>query len=282
MNENQLTLSTRLSDCMLQKNYDEISKLCHPLFKKTPIDYFDYIRYYDSGEMIVFSTNPEFNCTNHLEGCLYPRLEELELCTRIGLKFFFLTPSMPVPAGVDVDKFQRNISLGLKHGVNHRLYLTDRQADFYTTYGFGVTREIASVFNYFLNSLPVLERFIKYFEQHANEIIAENVEENGIIMPYYFDKQSYLIEGEDVVPFMKHVEFPIETSHSFIGNNVGVTPRELDSLTLIAQGHTMKSAAKKLTISPRTVEQHLRNLKDKFGLNTKTQLVDLWHENYKD
>ena len=56
-----------------------------------------------------------------------------------------------------------------------------------------------------------------------------------------------------------------------------ITGREKECMSLIAQGYTMKNAAKKLCISHRTVEQHLRNVKDKLGLNTKNQLVEAWH-----
>lgn len=59
-------------------------------------------------------------------------------------------------------------------------------------------------------------------------------------------------------------------------NNM-LTQREIECLSYIAHGFTMKMIAKKLNISPRTVEQHLRNLKEKFELNTKGQLVELWY-----
>jgi DNA-binding CsgD family transcriptional regulator len=56
-----------------------------------------------------------------------------------------------------------------------------------------------------------------------------------------------------------------------------ITSRELECLSLTAQGYTMKYTARKLEISPRTVELHLRNIKDRYGLTSKNQLVKLWH-----
>lgn len=59
-----------------------------------------------------------------------------------------------------------------------------------------------------------------------------------------------------------------------------ITDRELNCLALIAKGYTMKAVALRLEISPRTVEMHLQNIKEKFGFSTKNQLVSLWHEQY--
>nr|MDQ2994298.1 hypothetical protein [Pseudomonadota bacterium] len=75
---------------VLNSNYDEIIKICYPLFKKTPLNYFDCIRYYDSGEMTLFSTCPDFSYQTSM-GCLYPTLEELKAFVGFGLKYTFLT-----------------------------------------------------------------------------------------------------------------------------------------------------------------------------------------------
>lgn len=60
-------------------------------------------------------------------------------------------------------------------------------------------------------------------------------------------------------------------------HKVKLTQREIECLNLVAHGSTMKMIARKLDISPRTVEQHLRNIKEKFEVNTKSQLVELWY-----
>lgn len=63
---------------------------------------------------------------------------------------------------------------------------------------------------------------------------------------------------------------------------IDVTKRELNCLALIAKGYTMKGVALRLNISPRTVETHLRNLKEKFGFSSKNQLVSLWYDQYEN
>ena len=52
-----------------------------------------------------------------------------------------------------------------------------------------------------------------------------------------------------------------------------LTPREVDVLRLIAQGHTNRQMADLLTLSVRTVESHRANLMEKLDLYSRVELV---------
>jgi two-component system response regulator NreC len=52
-----------------------------------------------------------------------------------------------------------------------------------------------------------------------------------------------------------------------------LTPREVEVLRLIALGHTSVEIARKLRLSPRTVETHRAHIHKKLGLATRAQLV---------
>jgi DNA-binding CsgD family transcriptional regulator/tetratricopeptide (TPR) repeat protein len=54
---------------------------------------------------------------------------------------------------------------------------------------------------------------------------------------------------------------------------LGVTQREMDVLTLLADGLGNKEIAARLYLSPRTVERHIANLTVKSGLRTRSELV---------
>ncbi|MFN2206212.1 MAG: response regulator [Candidatus Promineifilaceae bacterium] len=56
-------------------------------------------------------------------------------------------------------------------------------------------------------------------------------------------------------------------------NNEILTPREVEVLRLIAQGHTNKQAAEILNISTRTVEFHRGNILSKLSLRSRIDLV---------
>jgi two-component system response regulator NreC len=52
-----------------------------------------------------------------------------------------------------------------------------------------------------------------------------------------------------------------------------LTPREIEVLRLIAQGHTNRQTANLLSISIRTVESHRANLMSKLGLRSRVEIV---------
>lgn len=58
-----------------------------------------------------------------------------------------------------------------------------------------------------------------------------------------------------------------------------LTPREIEVLQLIAQGHTNRQTANILSISIRTVESHRANLMSKLGLHSRVEMVRYAKEN---
>lgn len=64
----------------------------------------------------------------------------------------------------------------------------------------------------------------------------------------------------------------LEELHRALTANA-LTPREVEVLRLIALGHTSVEIARKLHLSPRTVETHRAHIHKKLGLATRAQLV---------
>jgi len=62
------------------------------------------------------------------------------------------------------------------------------------------------------------------------------------------------------------------TSRSESSNRaIRLTKREIEVLSLIAQGHSSKEAADALYVSKRTVDFHLANIYDKLQVNNRVQ-----------
>ena len=60
--------------------------------------------------------------------------------------------------------------------------------------------------------------------------------------------------------------------------SLGITPRELEILELIAQGMSNREIAEKLFVSENTVKTHSSRLFDKLGAKRRTQAVQLGKE----
>jgi two-component system, NarL family, response regulator NreC len=76
--------------------------------------------------------------------------------------------------------------------------------------------------------------------------------------------------GEEFVS--PRVAARLDSLHRSLTENK-LTPREVEVLRLIALGHTSVEIARKLHLSPRTVETHRAHIHKKLGLGTRAELV---------
>lgn len=58
----------------------------------------------------------------------------------------------------------------------------------------------------------------------------------------------------------------------------GLTPRELEVLTHIAEGREAKEVARLLCCSKRTVDFHLKNIFEKFNVNNRLKAINIAYE----
>jgi DNA-binding NarL/FixJ family response regulator len=80
----------------------------------------------------------------------------------------------------------------------------------------------------------------------------------------------YEKQAHDVTRFLKSgLKIP-----SLI-KGVTITNREKDILNLLACGHTARKIAETLSLSPRTVEHHIENIKNKTGAANKAELIQM-------
>ena len=73
----------------------------------------------------------------------------------------------------------------------------------------------------------------------------------------------------------RQLRVQVQEADDAAGDEFHVTPREREVLDLISMGDSTKEIARKLGISPKTVEFHRANLLRKYGARTSSQLVAL-------
>ena len=61
---------------------------------------------------------------------------------------------------------------------------------------------------------------------------------------------------------------------------ISLSPKEFSILRKLAQGSTARKIAEELSISIRTAETHIHNMKNKLALHTKNELIDIFKKNY--
>ncbi len=87
-----------------------------------------------------------------------------------------------------------------------------------------------------------------------------------------FDKaeteNDILVSGDDKIEKQMH----------FLMQEAGLTQREADVARLICEGLSDKEIAKKLSLSPHTVKDHLKKVYSKFRVHARAQLVSLMYK----
>ena len=80
--------------------------------------------------------------------------------------------------------------------------------------------------------------------------------------------EGLMVSDPSLEPPPSEAPFPEEGSES-------LTPRELQVLTLVAEGHSNKAIAARLGIRESTVKDHVNSLLDKLGAQSRTEAVTL-------
>jgi DNA-binding CsgD family transcriptional regulator len=129
--------------------------------------------------------------------------------------------------------------------------------------------------------LIVAMRFVEYrflVVQHSVEIYGALIAAAFAAVGIWF---GVTLTGRKVVVKEVTVEVPVPASSDpFVPNAariaaLGMTPRELEVLQLIAEGLSNKEMAERLFVSENTIKTHTSRVFDKLGASRRTQAVQL-------
>jgi len=132
----------------------------------------------------------------------------------------------------------------------------------------------------------IIERFnsngVFLFEAWARFDFSRLLVEHPDIRPniqarkYATDSRAYALKL-GLLPLVARLDDLLE-SMGVARTPFDLTRREIDVLTLVAQGSTNKEIAESLFVSPHTVNRHLGNLFNKLGVSSRAAATDLAHQ----
>ena len=256
----------------------DIYEFCKPLLKKG-ITYFNYLKQFEDGSQVNLS-----NSGLWLEHYYHLKLYKSSLFQFNPNNYksgFFLWP-----AESDLEVF--------KHGRDY--FNSDNgitaieQRIGYTEFCFfsGSLRD-HWLANFYINNLDFLNKFILFFKDRFSEVI-KDAEENRIIICQSFRHLS--VKSKKMLKSVLNEEsydyinpFDSQTIDNKLNSNQVfyppansascLTKREINVAVCLLQGKTAKETGKKLYISPRTVEQYIENMREKFNCKNKVQLANI-------
>lgn len=106
------------------------------------------------------------------------------------------------------------------------------------------------------------------FESKKNIIVRERVLRHEGTMVNIISKKSLLYDAKHQVVGLIGISMELP-----MPQGLTLSKREHSILLLMSQGYTDKEIAKRLLISPRTVESHINNAKQKIVVNSRAELI---------
>ncbi|MDF1678838.1 MAG: LuxR C-terminal-related transcriptional regulator [Legionellaceae bacterium] len=237
-----------------------VAQACSKLFRQFNLSYFQYLRCYDDGSfsllcndlrLITYLMQPENARLVKDEPALYSAFDE---SNQHKQQFWFSwDESLPeFPVQLAKQKFH----------IHNGITLMRREKHHYDMIGFAMPNPIQNTFGYYANILGELEHFIDTFEQHEATHI-QTVEHHRILVPTHHKDPNRF----DLCLKKGRLDITNDEIDSYI------TLQELHCLRQFNQGTPIKSIAKKLHISPRTVETYLQRVKYRTGLTLNHPLL---------
>lgn len=248
---------------------DDVAKMCEPLFKHYGINYFLYARVFDNGAVYSLISNGEYQ-KHHFkkEYLLFPPIPS----HMIGKKFYYIVTENVSGPFQPVFYDLRNL-----FNIWYPIFMFERYHGYFEVCIFASTPDNHDIINLYVNNLDIFEKFKSYFKEKATKLIAES-EKNIIHIPEHMRSTFGGIETapnhldanqELFLNLINTHDHPLKNN----GKTITLTERELDSIKYLKYGYTIKEIAKLMHISPRTVENHLNNIKSKFGIQRKSEII---------
>lgn len=243
-----------------------LKKIVAPLFKIFGFNHFSYLRQMPGDRYLSLIIDSNY----------YERYFELEVDR------YLLFPEVTIPNNTkrtviwDLQKPNGLLELLRFHNYCHGISIFIRQDNVLDSWHFATDKDNSEINAFYTNQLAFLEQFILYFQEKAPDIFDPADQstwamyKNGHLVDFCPDSR------ETNYSTFKNVIQPSRFPFQVNGKTVFLSPTEFKCLKSIATGHTAKSTSKQMSLSPRTVEAHLTNVKEKLQLSFKSDLAQAY------
>lgn len=224
----------------------------------------------DFGYMIVFPDNKYYQMIENLD-CLKIWSSNIEtssiFCSRNITTFFdseynlTIWPEIPSTPSMDIY---------YNHGIWNGITISKISKNYTELYWFTSSNSQNGWHRFFIRNKLFLLNFISKFNKHKKFLhIPENSNSSTELFKF---KQPF-----DITLPKSEYEQEQSLFIKYFHNKTFLSKREIEVLSIIGQGYTYKTAAQKLMISPKTINYHLDNIKNKINIHSKVGLIDFYH-----
>lgn len=243
----------------------DIDDICKPL-RQFGIHLCSYRKTFKDGSRINLSNNANWLEDYFRLGLYKSSLFEADVeCYSSGFSVWPQESNLPVFVhGRTYYKSDNGITLILK------------DKDYCEYFIFGASPHNKYMMDFYINNLELIRNFIEYFHEQSHDLMKEAT--NNLITLHPTVKNPSQIQQVD-----KRIDsltikqlFPkkIHTNtNKPIVSLVEFSPRERSCINYLLKGKTAKEIARHLSLSYRTIEYYLANIRDKTGCRNKYELI---------
>lgn len=243
-----------------EERSNEVAKICQPLFDAFNLNFFCYIRVYENKETITLSSNHQ--------PVYYAFQSQTSASVTVVPEGFHLWREYR-----SEEFLQDEISLfGHYSGITIHKALKNYRENILLA----APKENHQAISECFNNQDILGKFVLYFKDKSSVLI-KDLAKSKFILPDYMigSQQEELPNYEEFLNLIKTNKIRFD----FLDKEIVFSQREYECLQQLSMGRSMKAAGNELGIASKTVEQHVARAKEKTNLHSKSQLVDLIHNN---
>src|SRR3990167_2772569 len=270
------------------ENYNkEISKhllqLCEPLLKYFKDFSVGYKRCYHNGNLLMIETKIEWYHA-YLSMNIYDEVlhDNVTQARSKNDEYVYILSGLPTNK-VHSYLFDLNVWNSISLHFPHEKYEE--------VFHFCAPRTNQELINLYVNNRGLFHHFVLYLRERLNLL---KIQEAPLFTLSSTSSSSSLetprdpIQGNSIFCKVR----PIDLENFFNSTSIKkfyfkdgdfyITKRELECVYYLCQGFTVKHIARGLQISPRTVEFHIKHIKNKLCLYSKNELVTFLHRHFSE
>lgn len=243
------------------REFEQMLSFCKPLSDHFGITYFWYYSISKDGNYTFIGTHLKWleHCFENNLLANFPMLRHPEL---VDSGITLMKSSQDV-------RYQDTLLLAKeKFRLSFNLNIVEKTKIGLEAYGFASEISDPMQDQRLLNELPLLQYFIKAFKEKHPKLI-EKMHEEQINLPDLLGEKFYERPATTFIP----PDRATLLRKIGLGWILCLTPRERDILTLLPSCIHCQEIAEKLSLSTRTVENYVANLKSKLNCEKKCELI---------
>ncbi len=267
VNENKLAKSI----CLNSQN--EMKEICTYLSISFGIEHFSYIK--------CFSDSTHYHLNTHGDW-----MEHVYRNFSRRYDVFFKTIdaySSGVHLWLSLSQQASFVDFKEHSGIDHGIVLIEKQDNYCEFYNFASTSDKPQIINFYLNNLDILWRHTFYFKDRASDLL-KKAEEDRFILP----KCTPAGPDEKLIMPTYHIDEILKDTSikryylNVMGKETYLTASEAKCCYYLINNKNIKTIASLYNLSPRTVENHINNIKQKLHCLTTADLINkiLLHTNF--